>query len=236
MELTSEYVAEMIADGKSAAEIGEPFGKSKKAILRYALRHNLGPWKTVRVGNNKRDVPEGFVAITATMTRKDALRHWKCSTITFSRWMKQTGAKTINAPGRTSRIAKDALEAAYNGSISDTAKALGIDRDTASRHLRKHGIIRDVPQTKPKKAQKTHIKDSNNFAMKNVAYVRPQRDLSVIGQAVEFLRTLGPVSRCDESGKIIETGKFWRRGNAYPLTNNDVIERASSLGWRLVTV
>jgi len=235
MQLTPEYVAKMIADGKSAAEIGERFGKSKKAILRYALRHNLGPWKTVRVGNNKRDVPEDFVAITATMTRKDALRHWKCSTITFSRWMKQTGAKTINAPGRASRITKEALESAYNGSISDTAKALGIDRDTASRHLRKHGIVRDL-QPEPKTNSPVKRKTGDGFIIKQQPHQRPQRDLSAIGQAVEFLRTLGPVSRCDESGKIIETGKFWRRGSAYPLSNDDIIDRASRLGWRFVTV
>lgn len=233
MEFTPQYVSEMIADGKSAAEIGEPFGKSKKAVLRYALRHNLGPWKTVRVGNNKRDAPDDFVTITATMTRKEALGHWRCSTITFSRWMKETGAKTINAPGRTSRITKAELERAYNGSIADTAKTLGIERGTASRHLRKHGIVRDLPSEPKPKVQR---KPNDGFIIKQNPHHRPQRDLSVIGQAVEFLRTLGPVSRCDQGGKIAENGKFWRRGNAYPLTNDDVIERASRLGWKLVTV
>lgn len=229
MQLTPEYVAKMIADGKSAAEIGAKFGKHRGAILRYAVRHNLS-WK--RQG---RPIPDDFAQVMPTMSKVAAIKHYACSTDTLARWIEESGVKP--KPHAYPVFSHDELAKAYTGSVNEAAKTLGIDRNAASRQLRQAGLLRDTPrQPKPKPQPKPKRKPNDGFIIKQQPHQRPQRDLSIIGQAVEFLRTLGPVSRCDASGKVIETGKFWRRGNAYPLTNDDIIERASRLGWTLVTV
>ena len=51
------------------------------------------------------------------------------------------------------------------------------------------------------------------------------RDLSVVGQAAEYLRRFGSVYRCDERGVATPTGTFWRRGSAI-LSDAELIERA----------
>lgn len=233
MQLTPENVKTLMSQGKTASEIGALIGVSKQSILRYVVSRKLGPWPYL---TRERPVPDDFSSKIVGMYAKEALEYWRCSTKTLARWMKETGLRHLSE--RRAKFTHEELQKAYNGSIKDMAKTLGIDRGAASRYLRAAGIVRDIPPVpKATKPAKKHIgTHSDNFAMKNNIYAKPQRDMSPVGQAVEFLRTLGPVSRCDESGKIIETGKFWRRGGTYPLTNEDVIERASRLGWTLVTV
>jgi len=58
-----------------------------------------------------------------------------------------------------------------------------------------------------------------------------QRDMTRAGQAAEFLQRFGPVFRCEGTGRQNPKGKFWRRGNAYPLTDADIIERAEFKGF-----
>jgi hypothetical protein len=56
-----------------------------------------------------------------------------------------------------------------------------------------------------------------------------QRDMSPVGLAVEYLRTLSAVYRCDANGRPDpKCGKFWLRGHTV-LTDADVIERADWL-------
>lgn len=62
-----------------------------------------------------------------------------------------------------------------------------------------------------------------------------KRDLTVIGQAVDFLRTRGPVFRCDAHGAPAVHGEFWNRGG-WVLSDNDILARATRLGWAPVEV
>jgi hypothetical protein len=61
------------------------------------------------------------------------------------------------------------------------------------------------------------------------------RDWSVVGQAVEFLRRIGPVFRCLATGAASSKGEFWNR-NGWVLSDEDVLSRARRLGWVLVEV
>lgn len=56
------------------------------------------------------------------------------------------------------------------------------------------------------------------------------RDMSLVGQAVDYLRRFGSVYRCDASGKAVTKGTHWRRNFAV-MTDDDVIQRAERLGW-----
>jgi len=56
------------------------------------------------------------------------------------------------------------------------------------------------------------------------------RDLTMAGQAVEFLRRYGAVYRCDGDGKPNAKGSHWRR-NYSILSDEQVIYQATRLGW-----
>ena len=59
----------------------------------------------------------------------------------------------------------------------------------------------------------------------------PQRDVTLPGQAADFLRQFGSVHRCDEKGKPNAKGKFWRR-NFSVLSDEEIMARAERLGWK----
>lgn len=63
-----------------------------------------------------------------------------------------------------------------------------------------------------------------------IAVERVQRDMSYVGQAVDYLRQYGPVYRCTDKGRADPAGTFWRRGCSV-LTGNEIIERARYNGW-----
>lgn len=61
---------------------------------------------------------------------------------------------------------------------------------------------------------------------------RPQRDMSLAGQAADHLRQFGSVYRCDANGKASPKGTHWRRNNAV-LTDAEIMARAERLGWKV---
>lgn len=58
-----------------------------------------------------------------------------------------------------------------------------------------------------------------------------QRDVSLPGQAADFLRQFGSVYRCDQNGKPTTKGTHWRR-NYSILSDDEVMARAARLGWK----
>lgn len=57
------------------------------------------------------------------------------------------------------------------------------------------------------------------------------RDLSMVGQAADFLRRFGAINRCDHDGKFNHKGDFWRR-NHRVVTPEHLIKVAVNLGFR----
>lgn len=56
------------------------------------------------------------------------------------------------------------------------------------------------------------------------------RDMSLAGQAADFLRGFGAVYRCDERGRATPKGTHWRRGFAV-MGDDELMHRAQRLGW-----
>jgi hypothetical protein len=56
------------------------------------------------------------------------------------------------------------------------------------------------------------------------------RDFTLVGQAAEFLRHIGPVFRCHASGAAHKQGSHWNR-NGWVLSDEDLMSRARRLGW-----
>jgi len=63
------------------------------------------------------------------------------------------------------------------------------------------------------------------------AFALPQRDVTLPGQAADFLRQFGSVHRCDEKGRPNAKGQFWRR-NFSVLSDEEIMSRAARLGWK----
>ncbi|WP_194919911.1 hypothetical protein [Novosphingobium sp. NBM11] len=59
------------------------------------------------------------------------------------------------------------------------------------------------------------------------------RDVTVAGQAADFLRKFGAVYRCDADGKPNAKGSHWKR-NFSVLTDDELMGRAERLGWSAV--
>lgn len=57
------------------------------------------------------------------------------------------------------------------------------------------------------------------------------RDMSLAGQAADYLRRFGSVYRCDETGSPKPKGTHWRRNYAV-LSDEQLIARAEKLGWK----
>lgn len=59
-----------------------------------------------------------------------------------------------------------------------------------------------------------------------------QRDMSLPGQAADFLRQFGSIYRCDAKGKASAKGTHWRR-NLSVLSDEELMARAVRLGWKV---
>lgn len=56
------------------------------------------------------------------------------------------------------------------------------------------------------------------------------RDMTLAGQAADYLRRFGSVYRCNEVGNAVTKGTHWRRGFSV-MDDNELIRRAERLGW-----
>ena len=87
------------------------------------------------------------------------------------------------------------------------------------------------PPRKPKASAGSLSRMGHTTAPIVVEHVR--RDTTSAGQAADFLRRLGPVSRCNEAGRADIAGRFWRRGSRNGvMTDAELVDLAVSLGWR----
>ncbi len=91
---------------------------------------------------------------------------------------------------------------------------------------------REIGMSKHERARVTRRPAYQGF---KPAPFRAVRDFSIVGQAADFLRRFGPVSRCGEDGKYPKrgVGQFWNR-NGYVLTDDELMAKARRLGWEPV--
>jgi predicted DNA-binding protein (UPF0251 family) len=227
MPFDIEVVRELVKSGKSAAEVSQIIGEPRTSVWRYVDKNDLGPWIFSRQYDLK-PVPDDFVEKAGSMTGKDAQAYWRCSKATASRWYKQTGIKPAPRKSTMIVIPQSELAKVEGMKIADAAKKLGVSVGVASR------AMKNMPRAaRPKMARSTvSQKPANRRATTHnkpqgtppAPINRYQRDMSLVGQAADFLRPLGPISR---------EGDKWRRGSTL-LTSEEIIERASWKGWKPV--
>lgn len=229
MALDVDTVSKMMNDKKSAAEIAAAGGVSKNSVLRFVKKHGLGPWP---LGNHStpRPMPDDFVSLAPTMFRDDAIKHWRCSTVTIGRWYKEAGVKPFM--GRRAKVSRETLRAKVDAMpIGKIAEDLGVSRGTVTRMMRKAGIERKTPVAPPKPTSYAIKKPMGSPLAPTNHY---QRDMTPEGLAADCLqRDRWTVFRCNEDGKPSVGGKHWIVGKAGPIDKAELFERADRAARRM---
>jgi len=227
--MTPETIRQLVAEGKSAAEIGALYGKTRRAIIGYVLKNKLGPWLTRSSKAYIRPIPDDFLVVGPTKPFHSLCQHYKAGIETMRRWIDESGVKPALRTASVVMTQSEVVERVGNMSIAQAAKELDIDRRAAAQLMRNAGL--KVGRVQPEK-KKTQVKAPSKSVLATwkpptMEYIR---DLSTAGLAADFLQRLGPVTRCDLHGRPIKDGQFWRRGSTV-LTDGELIARARDRGW-----
>jgi len=124
--------------------------------------------------------------------------------------------------------------AEQHGRMTQTQLAAHYGRSgsTISLWVRRAGLLRPktvkINKTKKPPVSKIEIKPICMGKGGKSAVVNFHRDMSRVGLAVEFLRSLSPVSRCRADGILDPKGSYWRRGSAV-FNDEQVVERADEI-------
>ena len=112
-------------------------------------------------------------------------------------------------------------------------KHYGVSQGVITRWVKQSGLKRDrgINIGRGRKVQKEKRANIKPFIMHGghkPTEIVIHRDMSSVGLAVEFLRSLSPVSRCRADGMLDPKGSYWRRGSAV-FNNEQVVERADEI-------
>lgn len=125
-------------------------------------------------------------------------------------------------------VPADFIEVLRARGSAGAAKHYRSSLGTVTRWRRQMSLTPFVPAKKPVRT----VSGAGSF----MGYRRPifvNRDLSRVGQAADFLRKYGAVYRCGPRGNPQPKGEFWNR-NGHVLTDDEIISRASRLGWSFI--
>lgn len=226
-----EKICQLIKDGASSKQIAAMYGCSDNAVRGYVKKHDLGPWsmKQHRV-QALRPVPDDFREFASTHSRNDTERHYACGSRTAGRWYSETGVRPPHLNGPQILAPDNFSELLKMHTQAEIGAMLGIGRNAVRDMARRMGLQKNRLPPKDRSKPTPAVKRNPVGTWKPVAseYVR---DMSIVGQASDFLKRLGPVSRCDANGTPMKDGKFWRRGSSQPITDEEMQERATALGW-----
>ena len=247
----NDRIAAMIAQGCSGQDVAKAVGMSKSAVMRRARLHGLGKWHGNVKGSPRttmhRPMPADFSTVATKRYVYEVKAHYACGHATLMRWYEEAGvAPRRSKPGKDQTPAPaDLAEIAATMSQRDIGEREGVSRDVVARWLKLAGLEprprfqrtsaglarRDYAPTKVLTTVESIARPAVTHGRKSNAPVdRHQRDMTLVGQAADYLRRFGPVYRCNDRGAQAQGGKFWRRGSAI-LTDAELIERAERNGW-----
>ncbi len=230
---TTIALIEELLEKHQCAEIPGIIRKRQSIIVQYCdvldiysriALSKLGRKRLVQAGHEARLCPPDFVRHASVEFNADLMKRYGVSVGLITRWRKETGIRPpehrhLQKP-RVAAPAPDgfALSAAMM-TMRELRIRYGAAPTTIQRWLSAAGINcrRAAPGRKP-----------NAYL---VAPTNPvNRDMSRVGQAVEFLRHYSSIFRCAPTGRPDPKGSRWNRGG-YVLDDAGVIERAEYLGW-----
>lgn len=220
-------VAALMAEGKSAREIGDVIGRERKAVLAQARKHKLGSWKSATgyKAADRSHIPADFETLWQTTSQADLCAHYRKGAATISHWCKKLNLVRTDGLGRGKTPAPVGFaEVARGKSRREIAEHYGMSADTVRRICADLGIVAQGVAFQPRAMSGPKLQPYHKSAM------APQRDMTRAGMAADWLRQFGPVIRCDGDGRYDPKGDHWRRGSTL-LTADEVVERAYRNGW-----
>lgn len=157
--------------------------------------------------NPGRPIPDDFAEVAPTLTVGQAVERFKVNVQRLYKWERATGVQCRRAHRESRGGRKPRVPAARK--VREPARKKAVEFVRAA-----------PPPHKVHTARATSLRDHG-----------PQRDMSRAGQAADFLKKYAPVYRCNDVGAQSIGGKFWRYGNSLPLTDAELVERATRKGF-----
>lgn len=176
----------------------------------------------VRASPPPKDPPADFVANASAEYNEALAFRYSVGINTITRWRRETATRAP-IPSRGQPMPQGFPSVAAVMSNKHLEARYSVGAETVKRWRAECGV--PLPPRSPK------LLPFKQNAFQTAPVDRPHRDDSIAGQAADFLRRLGPVIRCDRSGRYDQNGDRWRRGSTL-LTADEVIERAVRNGWR----
>ncbi|MBB4154149.1 hypothetical protein GGQ80_002059 [Sphingomonas jinjuensis] len=188
-----------------------------------------------------RPAPDDFADVAARLHVEQLMAHYGAAYTTVHRWIGETGAtplqRSVKPMPDDFKVTLDMTQAAaaerYGVSVDVVRRwdeEAGFDRRAAYRN-RLAREARERVAVRPAATSRAVATGATRASKFGTPFDPAKRDWSLAGQAADFLRRLGPVARCDASGRYDPKGNHWRRGSSI-LTAADVIARAERNGWQ----
>jgi hypothetical protein len=126
--------------------------------------------------------------------------------------------------GLKREVPDDFRSVLFNLGSHGAAKHYHASLSTVTRWRREMGI---TPLTKTKTSPSQPRPFASGFRQSPLMC---KREITLAGQAADFLRKFGAVYRCDENGLPNAKGEFWKR-NFSVLSDDELVSRARRLGF-----
>lgn len=213
----------MVAEGRSSAQIGMHFGKTKKTIVEAVSRYGLGPWQSrsgVPAGNMPppADFDELFHNNSVMALRQICGR----SGVTIARWIRERG---LSRPAGWRQPLEQApsyfADAVKRGSTIAQLKEMTGKGGAVVRRWRTEALADMVVKPQPRKLPA--------LGHSVTRLTTPSRGYGE--EAATFMQRDGwIVYRCTTEGRQSIGGKFWRLGRLV-VTDAELVERAERKGF-----
>jgi hypothetical protein len=175
-----------------------------------------------------RPMPEDF-AEHAHERNLDLTQRYKCGTRSLARWRAALGV-VMHSPHEPVPVPAGFRLVAPEHTRKELRERYGRSDRIIARWLGQEGVTCRRPDrpAPPSPAKKSAAPERRKFQMTPLAI---KRDHSRAGQAADYLRKFGPITRCNADGRFDPEGDHWRRGSSI-LSAEDIVARAIAKGWQ----
>lgn len=182
----------------------------------------------VRAPRPHMQMPDDFAENAAGVTSEVLAQRYGCNVETIARFRREAGIKAPRPTGNLKPRAKRPMPEGFatyapTMNVMEIRAKTGASAEAVKRWLGEAGVT-----TRAMKHRSSISASPKGFVSR--ASERVHIECSRAGEAAEYLRRFGPVYRCKPTGAPDAKGSHWRRNNTV-LTDEEIIERATSNGW-----
>lgn len=176
-------------------------------------------------GRQRRPMPDDFPEVAPGKSVNMLMAIYSCGPGPVARWRKQAGilpsrpAANVKLPRREARAVPDGFALVARGmTMKQLRERFGASEALVRRWCAEAGV-------EPRRAGYAYFRQVQPRALPDA------RDNSRAGLAAQYLQKFGSVVRCDAEGRVDPRGTHWLRGGRYVLTDDEIMSRATRLGW-----